>query len=109
MVRMARKRRIDRSAVSPVGMGSEKWLASCRRASARSSTLTSRAMRMSSVVSRFSMSMPNIRIHCDGSATPQAWPMPRPPKVPMVAVDRRRRSCAARQYEAMRATSAGSW
>src|SRR5579864_2906174 len=36
------------------------------------------------VVSRGTVLIPNIRIHCEGSATPQVWPMPRPPKVPIV-------------------------
>src|SRR5258708_24390013 len=41
-------------------------------------------VRMSSVVSRESISTPNNRIHCEGSATPQVCPMPLPPKVPRV-------------------------
>ena len=28
--------------------------------------------------------MPNILIHCEGSAAPQVCPIPRPPNVPMV-------------------------
>ena len=39
---------------------------------------------ISSVVSRESISIPNIFIHCEGSAAPQVCPIPRPPNVPMV-------------------------
>ena len=43
------------------------------------------------------MSTPNMLIHCDGSATPQVWPMPRPPNVPKVVMFSRLIIALARQ------------
>jgi len=66
------------------------------------------AVRISSVVSRESISTPKTFIHWLGSATPQVWPMPRPPNVPIVAMFSQLRMWAARQKLAMLPTSAES-
>ena len=75
---------MERSLTTPSsGQLPKKLLESAERRPVISAGETRSAARISSVVSRESMSTPNILIHCEGSAAPQVWPMPRPPKVPM--------------------------
>ena len=69
---------------------------------------TASAARMSSVVSRESMSTPKTFIHWAGSATPQVCPMPRPPKAPRVAPLSMVLTRAARQVCTMRPTCRSS-
>jgi hypothetical protein len=52
--------------------------------------------------------MPKVRIHWEGSAAPQVWPIPRPPIAPMVLPESRRISADARQRETIFRTSDGS-